>query len=337
MQDTDRFLRKLAAFFHDPIDKPFTLMQGRGRHEDRAHDHANRLGLSLPPFASVADHIAAAMERAFVPQDAAPSVRFLDDPEIRHPFSGAPLEELGAHMPVDLDDVETAVQEALSDLDLPADEEVRGRRVFLALWRNLIPALQEASPSAWAPLWNVAPADTRMPDHSIFRHLTITSALSSAERVDEAVGTNAAFVLFTIGPVQRFIQQARKTKDLYWGSSILSRLCWTALQRVVETQGPDAVIFPDLHGQPLMDRWLEEEGLRVRNSHAEHDGLPTLPNRFFAVVEASSNAELEAFLGSLQGAVMDQWLQIGTSILEHKPFGDVGRTRIQIHQAAIDG
>jgi CRISPR-associated protein Cmr2 len=47
-------------------------------------------------------------------------------------------------------------------------------------------------------------------------------------------------LLFTIGPVQSFISQARKTQDLYAGSKLLSVLIGEAIKFV----GEDNMIFP---------------------------------------------------------------------------------------------
>ncbi|PSQ91056.1 MAG: hypothetical protein BRD57_05385, partial [Proteobacteria bacterium SW_6_67_9] len=79
-------------------------------------------------------------------------------------------------------------------------------------------------------------------------------------------------LLVTIGPAQAFIQQARKTQDLYWGSALLSHLAWAAMTPVVAQHGPDAVFFPDLYGQPLVDAWLQNEcGVDLRGAGRADD------------------------------------------------------------------
>jgi CRISPR-associated protein Cmr2 len=346
MSNHERFRRKLAALFHDPIDKPFVLLQGETSHEEHARQLARRLGLSLPPFQSVADHIAAAMERAFLPSDRSVPVRFLEQPEVRHPFSGRPLEGLAGRAPGSLEEI-TAVWDGVMDrLSLPSgEEEQAGRKDFFYLWRNLLPALKAESPPEWRGLWDVAPAETRIPDHSIFQHLTVTSAFSATEPVGEALHTNATLVLFSVGPVQSFLRQSRKTKDLYWSSYLLSHLCWTALTDVVSRYGPDAVLFPDLHGHPLMDHWMEAElGLEVIDSQAKHRQLPTLPNRFFAVVEERDRDALEETLDGLSSKVQEELAAIGRSILgsdhfegvpEATPFTEHLRDAVSTRWAAV--
>lgn len=75
--------------------------------------------------------------------------------------------------------------------------------------------------------------------------------------------SNKHLFLFTIGPVQSFIAQARKTQDLYAGSQILSTLALTGLQALGNIQP----IFP---------------------SKIDRDSIP---NRFLCVVETAKPEE----------------------------------------------
>lgn len=72
--------------------------------------------------------------------------------------------------------------------------------------------------------------------------------------------------LFTIGPVQSFIAQARKTHDLYAGSQILSALVKAGITELPNWK--DEVIFPVLN---------------------EEDDNQSLPNRFVAIVKKNEN------------------------------------------------
>lgn len=95
--------------------------------------------------------------------------------------------------------------------------------------------------------------------------------------------------LFTIGPVQSFIVQARKTRDLYAGSRILSELAkvgMEACKRAAKSQGATfKPIFPDYD---LAD--LEA----------------SLPNRFIvklAYADAPTKVQLRALAGNAEGGV----------------------------------
>ena len=152
-------------------------------------------------------------------------------------------------------------------------------------------------------LWELLPADTRIPDHSIWEHKRVTSAIAGAL-------PKPAFLLFAVGPVQEFIATARKTQDLWAGSYLLSYLSWSAMKVVAEEFGPDSLIFPDLCRQPFADKWLIDKGLKIDKPKSEQISSPTLPNRFFAIVPVDSVKDIaekaklrvrETFRISLQG------------------------------------
>ncbi len=161
----------------------------------------------------------------------------------------------------------------------------RAKFIFLFLWRfypEIFPEIEKH------------PADTRAPNHSIYDHLVQTSAIVSAL-------PKPAFLLFTISPVQEFISKARKTSDLWAGSYMLSYFIYKCIEVVMEKLGPDNVIFPNLLGQPLVDRWLYEKFKNspiIQNFSNEHyfkkfidnafsDETLTIanfPNRFLAII-----------------------------------------------------
>ncbi len=176
------------------------------------------------------------------------------------------------------------------------------RRAVLALWR-----LGPASPPKELDLgavWRLLPADSRVPDHSIWEHNALASAFAGALAADP--DENPALLLVSLGPVQGFIEQARTTSDLWAGSHLLSCLAWEAMKPVAERFGPDAVVFPSLVGVPLVDVWLEEQGLKLpgdreipatpdwKHSPTDSNPLfsPCLPNRFVAIVPAGAAAGL---------------------------------------------
>ncbi len=61
--------------------------------------------------------------------------------------------------------------------------------------------------------------------------------------------------LFTLGPVQSFIAQARKVHDLYSGSRILSQLCKVAAEHFENKHG-GKVIFPAINSDAIPNRFL---------------------------------------------------------------------------------
>lgn len=61
--------------------------------------------------------------------------------------------------------------------------------------------------------------------------------------------------LFTLGPVQGFIAQARKAHDLHSGSKLLSELCRVAAIHFTEVHSGD-IIFPDINSDSIPNRFL---------------------------------------------------------------------------------
>lgn len=243
---------KLSCLLHDPIHKPFILMALKKSHKEVAKELTEIFDVDLQEII-IPDEIASAMERGFLPKgadkDKKLQVKFLEEGEIIHPFSGKRLKlNLGG---LSAEKIDKEIKKLLKETKFFDDE----KKKFLFLWRNLISILENKTNGELKKLWRVAPADTRLPDHSIFEHLKTTSTFWKTDK--EFI--NHSLFLFTICPVQSFIGQARKTQDLYWGSFILSYLCWCGIKEVAKDYGPDCIIFPDIHGQPLCDFWLATE------------------------------------------------------------------------------
>jgi CRISPR-associated protein Cmr2 len=295
----DRWRRKLAAWLHDPAEKALVLMRDEVGHEDGSVGKLrDRLGIEAADFDKRADWFAAAADRPqwpFEPGRPRPkwaNVRWAERPVLIHPLSGQPI-DLGKL----LDEPARAWREVsldhFSDLIVHApDGSPDHRRTFLAFWRF--------GPESPAPgigeLWRMLPADTRVPDHSIWQHLDVVSALAGALYGDEP-----ALLTVAIGPVQSFVEQARSTSDLWAGSHLLSCLAWEAMRPIVEELGPDAILFPSLRGVPLVDLWLTEQhpSWRARLEswiERETDETPlfaaALPNKFTAIVPRARAEEL---------------------------------------------
>jgi CRISPR-associated protein Cmr2 len=159
----------------------------------------------------------------------------------------------------------------------------------------------EFNPKGIGHLWSLLPADTRVPDHTIWAHLDLTSAFCGAFAADP--NEQPALLNVSFGPVQSFIAAGRSTSDLWAGSHLLSRIAWEGMKVVCERLGPDAIIFPQLRGVPLVDLWLQNDmGLPANRfdecewRKAKTDANPlfsaALPNKFLALVPASLAKEL---------------------------------------------
>lgn len=89
--------------------------------------------------------------------------------------------------------------------------------------------------------------------------------------------------LFTVGPVQSFIAQARKTQDLYAGSLILSDLIKVAINVI----GKDKIIFPNPNSS-------------------------SLPNRFIAKLDIDIETDLSVLGKEVEEAVRKKWKSIAS-------------------------
>ncbi|MEG6617609.1 type III-B CRISPR-associated protein Cas10/Cmr2 [Peptococcaceae bacterium 1198_IL3148] len=98
---------------------------------------------------------------------------------------------------------------------------------------------------------------------------------------------------FTLGPVQSFVAQARRTRDLHAGSFLLSYLVGQAMYEIIISDGK--IIFPEVHGERGIVDQTSDPLLQAINRHsltkAEVKGpsLGTLPNRFQAEVPDDFN------------------------------------------------
>lgn len=92
-------------------------------------------------------------------------------------------------------------------------------------------------------------------------------------------------LLFTLGPVQSFIAQARKTHDLYAGSLLLSNL----VEKAIDVVGENNLIFP-------------KKG-------------EAMPNRFLARVP-ENETNLKAFGERIEKIVREEWAGIAKKVLD---------------------
>ncbi|WP_369424635.1 type III-B CRISPR-associated protein Cas10/Cmr2, partial [Methanothrix sp.] len=129
---------------------------------------------------------------------------------------------------------------------------------------------------------------------------------------------------FTIGPVQGFIGQARRTRDLWSGSFLLSYLSGCAMAEIRRIGG--SIIVPDVEEDCLL-RWIEKKG----------DGTPprigTLPNRFRASAEDPAVAARSA-AERVRGA----WKEIADCVWRRyvEDVADIGKSTQEIWRRQVD-
>jgi len=301
----DLWKRKLLAYLHDPPSKPFNVAE----HREVADTLVRNAFPEMAPadaawfFDKVCDHTAAAADRVVCPKARAMRAGWqAEAATFKHPLGGGELHFEQKITATLAEDIATQAQPYSLPYDrLPAAQQAWAR--FFCHWR-----LWPQRASQRDPRLAHAPADTRIPDHTIWTHCSLVSALQACVEFErqgdrcERREFKPAFLLVQVGPVQDFISQARTTRDLWSGSYLLSWLVAHGIKAVTDVVGPDCVLFPALRGQPLFDflhraglyeplgLWTAEEKL-----HADEQVLrPTLPNRFLAVVPEGKAAALAA-------------------------------------------
>lgn len=255
-------------------------------------------------------------------------VRWSKEPVLLHPLTGEQF-DLGSLSDTDYQDIKQRSFDHFSELLVSLGAGGEGiedwRKLLLAFWR-FGPELGASGAdsddnSKLGKLWEVLPADTRIPDHSIWDHLDLTSAFAGAFAADSQ--NEAALLSLSIGPVQPFIAAARTTSDLWAGSHLLSRLSWEAMRLVCEQLGPDAILFPRLRGIPQVDLWLRDKmglpgdlfaGCDWNRSRTDANPLfsAALPNRFVAVVPAD---QARAIAQSVEAGVREWLKDLGKEVV----------------------
>ncbi|MEO0297354.1 MAG: type III-B CRISPR-associated protein Cas10/Cmr2 [candidate division WOR-3 bacterium] len=285
------FTEKLKSFLHDPIDKCFDIPT----HIERAKNYAQKLGISGVEEVKGSDQIASCMERSLLPKEVTQNFN-----EIRHPLCAGKL-------PIE-DCEKEEIFKAIGEVYEKISNEISNmddKKKFFYLWRNLQDIIfQDLNDKSWIKYLPILPADTRVPDHSIWEHLKIASALHAYwDEKNKVLYQNNSFFLFTVGPVQSFISQARKTQDFYMGSFILSFLTFKAMEVIIDKYGPTNIIYPDLYKQPLMDYWLKEDGIDPVDFDEHLIQLPTIPNRFVAILSTTNENEIIHLISEMKGKI----------------------------------
>lgn len=314
--DTEIARIKLHARLHDPAEKALVLLRDPAGHEGGSVRALRERVLGAPAqdehaLIRRADQWASAADRPQFPRGASDGryarwsqVRFDEQPVLRHPLSGdkIDLRQQGALRETE---VGALKEGSIAHFEALIQRDDTGAldpwRTLLAFWRFGPEPHVANDATGLGELWRFLPADTRIPDHTIWQHLDLTSALAGSFRADRQ--GHCALLTVSLGPVQDFIAAARTTSDLWAGSHLLARLSWEAMRVICRRLGPDAILFPALRGSPQVDLWLLEQGLpdelfaeepwrKAPNSDANPLFSAALPNRFTAIVPAEQAGDL---------------------------------------------
>lgn len=127
------------------------------------------------------------------------------------------------------------------------------------------------------------------------------------------------YLHFTFGPVQSFVAQARRTRDLYAGSMLLSHLAMSAMRGIPHPQ--DAVVLP---------AFKELADIESNSEHA------SAPNRFTAKF-ASQEEAVEA-ASKAQAAFLAAWRKIADAVWKNylEERASLGRGTADIWERQVE-
>jgi CRISPR-associated protein Cmr2 len=327
----DMYKRMVRAFLHDPPCKPLDFSNV---HIEIAENFLKTCWVDKPDGAENLmndndedhnkfdnpDHAASAADRMIFPKGKA-ATKFSG--VFKHPLSGVELKNL--HVP-ELGRAIEHLQNAFGGIHADSWKDF-----FFLLWRQWRENAVELSRDMM-----FYPAETRLPDHSIWLHMDMTAAFEACRNFKNGK-LEPALLMFQVGPVQEFIASAKSTRDLWSGSYLIAWLTAHALRSVSDACGPCAVIFPGLRGQGIFDAVNKDIFAKIEYKNGEagefeslwqrlynsddkvqHLLNPTIPNRFMALVPESRASEIAC---QAEKAVIDELHNISESCF--KAFADI--------------
>jgi CRISPR-associated protein Cmr2 len=348
MTNDNYWRHKLSLWLHDPVHKMFDIR----RHEFLAADIAQLLHVTTPTKDSYqhADMMASGLTRAALPgystdKEQNGAIDFGSVPIITHPLvKGRTLRLKGGNGSVDA--IHVAVRNLLNtDLGmdktfdelqaLPLDErplngyfnwkdtpEEWARALYFYLFFAMKKRLRQDNVGGIGCAWDLLPADSRMPDHSLWHHLGLTSAIGSSLAEDPSKELSLA--VFAITPVQSFISKARKLRDHWVGSALLSYLAFAGIRHVAESLGPDHIVYPSLHDQVLVEAWvgkkfhlerfLREDDETLRQHQKKGAAIASFPNKFAFLCPTFQAGDI---CHRLESEVHNEWLRLARTVKDY--------------------
>lgn len=315
---------KIKAFLHDPPDKALTLFHVA--HEGKRDEILEKLSLKYDESLNPADHMASAMQRLNIPTNYRVDrggcnnhicFKGPNKPVFKHTLSGA---EENLNEITDL--IATyGYERALDEFGFKPEtvseflDKNDWKKTYFSIWRFL--------PERY-PLGYILPADTRIPDHSIWDHLDVTAAISSC------LGNLGLFSVKILA-VQEFISHSRKLADLWASSHIFSLLLFEGIKEVIGNLGPDMVIYPQLRGNPLLDHYIKELGIEMALDK-NRMRITSLPNTFLCFMPLS---KAEEYKERCEKAIKNKWVEISEKVRSYlnkiniKPDEKVWKSQIE--------
>lgn len=224
------------------------------------------------------------------------------------------------------------------------------KKVYWWLWRCYPQALATAlGAEKEESNIHLLPAETRLPDGSLWSHTTMTSALAGAlagyhtdksayprKRARENKDyykSRPHIATFSFTPVQELIKASRKMRDFWAGSWLLhylsAKVCWA----IAWKYGPDTLLYPCLYEQPLIDLWLLKQYPdfkkwikppleRERSFSLLTAGFPNvlvmiLPDNGASQTDKTIKNPVQNAMQQAEETLKQEWMKIGKLVLEN--------------------
>lgn len=312
---------KFWAYMHDPFDKAIDIKT----HIKRANELCEIFGITQPneEFWKKADGIASGFERGQITgydakEEKSGAVDFLSEPIITHPTGeSAPLR---INLPKQIsassvwEDLQKFISNEIgvkpgsggySDCFKEYEDKFSIAR-FLYTHLVLRFRLAEENVGGLGALWHRLPADTRFPDHSIWQHNALVSAIQSC--FDIGGKDDLGMLVFSITPVQSFIAKARKLRDYWTGSVLLSWLAFEGIKWVIENLGPDHILYPSLIDQNLVNEYLHKNWCVDKRHFLNNQAtIASFPNKFLVLIPFSKSTEIA---DEIEKSILNEWNNI---------------------------
>ncbi len=346
---------KIWGLLHDPVLKALHDNSGRGKNSFyeqlevmkpwvETGKTPDQSGGKVLKNILLADYIASASDRSAIGGTTA-FVNYAEDPnkglEIRHLLSGA-KQDLKVNFHQELikgkraDFLFPKENELIAKIPEHLREDIQEnipkiKQLYWWLWRCLP---QETCDLFKDSSLMLMPAETRIPDASIWSHVSMTSALAGGFAgydltLDEIKNwprgkavSHPYLAVFSFSPVQELIKSSRKMRDFWAGSWLLhylsARVCW----KLANQYGPDTLLYPSLYQQPLIDHWLVQQypdfAQFINKKPPEKTSPESLLTAGFpnVIVLVLPEGKVQAAMQTAQQTLLEEWLEVGELVLK---------------------
>ncbi len=333
MRAQEFWAAKIVQLLHDPPAKPYFLRPDSVDHGELASSILERVFPGSPaPMQTAPDLLATGADRPLLTLPFAEGYDlgnryFHRDPLVTHPLCRSHLRlphpgNVSEITDKDIDDLKVlqlnAARVLLDSEEIAAAGADELKKIFLLFWRRWQDEIVAQEDNAL--LWQLMPADSRAPDHSIWDHNRMASVLAfvgkKMEPGQEQEPDHPWLFSFSLRPVQEFLRQARKSQDLWTGSMLLAELSMAAMEPVIERYGPDVIVYPDLRGNPRGDIWLHDhDGNALPSGLFQATRAAVIPHTFVAILpRGAAGDEVLSPLESLGRKVCDRVGQVWSGL-----------------------